>query len=693
MNDADGCCFETSWLVFAAALVLEQRWLLFLLAACTMSLLARHVHLAQWRWPALLDNLVLDQSFALRGPQEPRVVAEELPHTRDIILVQLRHEVDRMVLAQLLRKLHGARVVGIDLMFPDRAADLSGFERSMPHYKRLMAQWRREDALLAQEVRRAGNVVLGQWPEEELTNPPSAANGATRVNVATSRGILRIEWQIPPPLLWRAARYRAHFRVEPEQQDGLVRTVRLFEYTPHATPAFGLAVAAAYLGLEPKQLRSADDFGNRFQLGNRSIALHRDGRMLIDYVGGNAAFSYETQNIVHHRVLEMYPDSASADAADEDDFKGKIVLIGATNFRAKDIFTTPMGDMPGMQVHANIVSTVLSAQGPPRQVGLWTATLLALCCSVLLVLPLLRWPLAACLVFAAGEVVLVVLGAELLFKEWHLVLPVSVPLIAIALTYNLIALYEYGRARNLIGVLTDPRTASHMLRFLSRLRLGGSVEEASAFFCDIRGYSTLSERLPPDEAMQLLNEYTDVVSGIVHKHGGRVIDYLGDGIFVLFQSSVVGGNFARRAVEAALEVQEAFLALRRRWSERGVAAVELGIAVHSGEMIVGVVGSQRRMKLGAVGDVVNVAARVQSLSPQCGYNVLLTGATFSRLDGAVSAAACGKFSVKGREQSIEVWGVGEPSNHFADSTTQALLLPISNDPIDLVSRTEHKNVS
>jgi hypothetical protein len=88
---------------------LEQRWLLFLLAACTMSLLARHVHLAQWRWPALLDNLVLDQSFALRGPQEPRVVAEELPHTRDIVLVQSRHEVDRTVLAQLLRKLHGAR--------------------------------------------------------------------------------------------------------------------------------------------------------------------------------------------------------------------------------------------------------------------------------------------------------------------------------------------------------------------------------------------------------------------------------------------------------------------------------------------------------------------------------------------------------------------------------------------------------
>jgi hypothetical protein len=76
-------------------------------------------------------------------------------------------------------------------------------------------------------------------------------------------------------------------------------------------------------------------------------------------------------------------------------------------------------------------------------------------------------------------------------------------------------------------------------------------------------------------------------------------------------------------------------------------------------MVVGVVGSQRRMKLGAVGDVVNVAARVQSLSPQCGFGVLLTGATYNRLNGAVRAAACGKFPVKGREQTIEVWGIGK----------------------------------
>jgi adenylate cyclase len=637
---------------------LDQRWLLFLLAACLMSLVARQAHLSHWRWPALLDNLVLDQSFVLRGEQEPRAVAEELPHTRNIVLVQLRHDIDRTVLALLLRKFHGARVVAIDLMFADRAADLSDYEKSMPHYQRLTAQWRSEDALLAQEIQRADNVVLGQWPEEQLKSQSTSTQAPAQSESTSSRRQLQFVWQAPSPLLWRSARYHSHFRVEPDLQDGVVRTVRLFENTPQRTPAFGLAIAAAYLGAgQPAtSTEAATDF---LQLNGRAIPLHSDERMLIDYVGGKQAFEYESQHIVHHRVLEMYPDSATAGAVYEDDFRGKIVIIGATNFRAKDIFTTPLGDMPGMQVHAHIVATLLSAQGPPQRISLWPTTLLALWCSVLLVLPLLRWPLAACFAFAAAEVVLLVLGAQVVFKEGHYVLLVSVPVIAIALTYNLVALYEYGRARNLIGVLTDHRTASQMLRLWSRLRLGGRLEEASAFFCDIRGYSTLSERLPPDAAMKLLNEYTDVVTDVVHKHGGRVIDYLGDGIFVLFQSSVVGENYAGKAVEAALEVQNAFAALRRRWRERGVAEVELGIAVHSGEMVVGVVGSQRRMKLGAVGDVVNVAARVQSLSPQCGFGVLLTGATYNRLNGAVRAAACGKFPVKGREQTIEVWGIGK----------------------------------
>jgi hypothetical protein len=189
-------------------------------------------------------------------------------------------------------------------MFPDRAADLSDYEKSMPHYKRLMAPWRREDAVLAQEVQRAGNVVLGQWPEVELANPQNSPSDVKQFTVATSRSSSRIEWQTPP-LLWRAARHHAHFRVEPDQQDGIVRMVRLFEQTPHPTPAFGLAVAAAYLGLAPQSLRSNANSVSQFRFGGRSIALHRDGRMLINFVGGNAAFDYETQNIVHHRVLEM----------------------------------------------------------------------------------------------------------------------------------------------------------------------------------------------------------------------------------------------------------------------------------------------------------------------------------------------------------------------------------------------------
>lgn len=624
----------------------EYRWLHFLLIALTMTALSRGIHLGQWRWPEFLDNVVLDKSFQpWRGPFAPEVVAKKLPQTRDIIIVELTHAVPRQVLADLIRVLREARVIALDLMLVDGERELKKDERVW--YKSEIRQWRRETTDLEEAFHEARCVVVGMWPELERRSDPE-----NPVKVLERR-----VWQKPPDGLWNGARYRAHLWVTPDLQDGIVRRVPLFENTPTRTPCLGLAVAAAARGISSEQLLSSRSQGGDVLLGSKRLSVDENGLMLIDYVGGRSCFETLSNRVVYDMALTYDPI----------DFRDKIVFIGETDFKAKDMFTTPFGDMAGVLVHANIVGTLLSPLGPPIPTPHWMPTLLALLLSVSLVVPLLRYPLWASLLFAGLEIVLVVVIAFHVFCQFHAVLPVSIPMVAIVLTYNAIGLYEYGRTRFTLGRFIGQEMVPRMMNIFSNVRLGGQLVEASAFFCDLRGYTTLSEQHSPETISQLLNEYTNLVVFIVHKHRGRPIDFLGDGVFVLFEQPLVGDAHALKAVKAALEIQQAFPEYRERWAKEGIPGVEAGIAIHSGEVVIGVVGSEDHMKLGAVGDVVNVASRVQGLSRECGYGILLTQDTYDRVQEEVPAVYCGTFPVKGRAQAVPVYGVGVPSSSAAET--------------------------
>ncbi|HEX8834483.1 MAG TPA: adenylate/guanylate cyclase domain-containing protein, partial [Abditibacteriaceae bacterium] len=520
----------------------EARWLHFLLLACLMSGVAHGVSQSRWRWTVFLDNLVLDRSFSLRGAAPPQSVAETLPHTKNILIVELPHSVPRPVLAQLVDKLRMAKVVAIDLMLVDHAAELSPTEKTMPAYSAAQREWQGETRALAAAFRRAGNVAIGLWPAQ-LREADAMTPGHYKV---------RRIWQKPEEALWQSARYRAHLWVEQDAQDGIVRHVQPFVETEDAagsttekTPSLGLVVAAASRGVAPEKMWR--------EVATRETS---DALMLIDYVGGQASFEYETNRVVYENVLSVF---------EPEDFQGKLVFIGETDFKSKDIFTTPFGDIVGVQIHANSAATMLSKTGPPREVSGWTAMALALLCSVFLIVPLLRLTLWSSLLLAACEIVFVVLGAAVAFCLWHRVIPVSVPILAIVLTYNGIAIYEYGRARATLGKFIGREMVPRTLGLFSHLKLGGQTGEAAAFFCDLRGYSTLSEFLSPEDVTQILNEYTDALVQEVKKHKGRPIDYLGDGVFVLFEPGIAGPQFALRSVEAALAAQRAFGPLQEMW--------------------------------------------------------------------------------------------------------------------------------
>lgn len=596
------------------------------------------------------DDLFLDRFFQLRGAVSPAVVAEKLPHTRNIILVETKYHVPRALQVQLLRQLRLAKVVAFDFMFVNQEAQLNEEEKSAPWYRDAIQNWRRDNRELGSIIARDGNVVLGAWPEEE------------KIQVeGTGRTRLRYFWEKPPAVMWKSARYQAHLAVDPGP-DGVTRHVRLFEKTDAKSdrllPALGLALAAAAMDIPPREVEQAFVREGVLHLGDRRIPVDHDGRLTIDYVGGRESFEYATNHITYQRVLDFEPE----------DFRDKIVIIGESSWKSKEIFETPFGPMPGMQVHANIAATLLAARGAPQKIAPGQTALVALGAALLLIAPLLRWPLWTGVPIAFTIAAALLLSGGALFSFWHRVLPMAVPLLALALTYNLVALYEYRRTRETLGRFIGHEMVAPTLNVFSRLQPGGRLEEASALFCDLRGYSALSERLTPEVTSRLINQYTGALVKTVKRYGGRPIDYQGDGVFVLFERTLAGPEYSWRAIQAALALQNDFQILLGRWQDdvgaQNAAGLQVGIGIETGEMMIGLVGAEEHLKPGAVGDAVNVASRIQRLNTHCGFPVILTRATYDRVRencerAGVVVTPCGMFEIRGREASIEVFGVGE----------------------------------
>ena len=618
-----------------------------MLLVCVATLLAFGCYQQHWRWATALDNLMLDTSFRIRKPHAPVDVAESLPATRDIVMVELPHPVPRRLLAQLLWQLRDAKVVALDLMLVDQQAELHAGENAW--YAEELQSWQHETRMLATAIKNTGNVIVGEWADETWVAD------ARRPGVFTHR----IVWQRPPSLLWEAAHYHAHLSVIPDADDHVVRRMPLFQDLPsprgptERLPCLGLAVAAAVSGVTPAelhdQLTRLTPTGGALTLGRQHINYIQDAMLTINYVGDRQCFEYSSNSVVYDRLLQLYSP---------EDFIGKTVIVGGTGLTSKDNYPTPYGMMAGMQLHANVVATLCDVSGSSGVVPPWFLLGLAGVCCLCAVLPLLRWPPWSSCLIVLGEVIILLFGGAELFAARHLVAPVSVPIIAIAFTYNALLWYEYSRACITLEKFIGVAMVKRAFHTMTRLRLGdGRLEDACAMFCDLRGFTALSEALPPDVLVTLLNEYTAMVVSVVERFHGRPIDFAGDGVFILFEEALAGRDYPLRAVQASLALRAEFAQRQHGWQAQGLPHQELGIALHTGRMVIGALGSEHFLKLGAAGDVVNVAARVQSLSSACGFDVLLTQEMYDRIHTKVPTEYCGTFPIRGRLQPVVVFGI------------------------------------
>lgn len=372
------------------------------------------------------------------------------------------------------------------------------------------------------------------------------------------------------------------------------------------------------------------------------------------------AWRGRAKSFKHVSYVDLYQDfSREHPRRPQDEFAGKIVIIGTDATGLHDVRVTPMASLyPGLEILATALDD-LKNRRMMHAAPWWFAPLFALTLIGALAAAFLR----GSHVFRIGLVLLAVTLLSLFvgyFAAGRLyLLPVLVPLLLAWGCYFACALAEYLRERRsreqavqLFSRFVNPHVVQELIAH-GGLNRAGESRQVSVLFSDIRGFTTLSERHTPQEVVALLNRYFSLQVEVIFRHGGSLDKFIGDAIMAFWGAPLDDPQHARHAVEAALEMAEVLQRFKRELGPQG-ADFDVGIGIHSGPAVVGLIGSEQRREYTAIGDTVNLASRIEGLTKGVS-RILVSKETRELCGDAFDFRSFGSYKVKGREQEVELF--------------------------------------
>jgi adenylate cyclase len=450
------------------------------------------------------------------------------------------------------------------------------------------------------------------------------------------------------------------FANAPIGADGMVR--RFTPVLPRAgggwLPALSLTTLAASAGLPPAELAkrlAGDGVAIPLPLREESGALAgpadtpvsqlaaRSWR--IDFTGPAGAFTtFPSGPLVQLARAGTVPDH-------DNPFRDRIVLVGATFAESRDHFPTPTGLMAGVEIHAHMVNTLLSRRAllpPPWYLNV--ALLTMVCVSISMLSLWLRplWLALVGLVLVAG---LVAASYEAYTRGGYW-LDFLAPLIGMLVYLQGAHVLRRRRLRAAFGQYVSPEIMDRVLQ--TGTRLGGEVRRVTVLMSDLRGFTTMAERLAPEIVSEMMNEYFTAMVDVILAHRGLVQDFIGDAIMAVYGAPLEDPEHCWHAAHTAVAMHAALEGLNRRWEAEGRGPLAMGIAVHTGEAFAGTLGAPRKKKYAVLGDTVNTTSRMEGLNRDLGTGILISGAVLAVLKDRVVVRDRGSVTVKGRRQPIEI---------------------------------------
>ena len=557
------------------------------------------------------------------------------------------------------------------------------------------------DPALERAIRDAGNVVLPMAFIFDKIGPVSSITPSEDFITSHSFAIVKIRDPealklynpfrpsnvLLPSESFSSAASLAHINMNPDN-DGTLRWETLaIEYLGDFYPSFSLKIAQLALGLDSGPL--IYDVGRSVRIGARETTTDALGRSPVLYYGPDGSFpAFSVIDLLEGKI----PKST---------FRDKVVLIGAGALGIADIKITPMSvNMPGVEKNAHMIASLMEERFVKRAPYTMNLAILFFI-GVPLSLGLSRMKAVTGTIVSFLALMVFMAMGYYLFVQKGIMINMAYPSVEIFLIYIGITAYSYAseerqakKIKKMFYSYVTERVVDELIKHPEMAKLGGERRMVTILFSDIRGFTSFSENHPPEEVVAQLNEYLGAMTEVVFKHEGTLDKFIGDAIMAFWGAPIHQENHVELAIRCSLHMIDRLSELQEKWRSEGKNAFEIGIGLNTGEVLVGNIGIEgKKIDYTVIGDPVNLASRVESLTRSYDANLLLTEYTYNHASdlievtplGAIKEPVSGsprrprlghttfseidRVKVKGKERSVVIYKLtGHPSPPKEEST-------------------------
>lgn len=609
----------------------------------------------------------------------------------------------------------GARVIGFDFDFPTPEKNSamealkqleSEFSNSSPAVVDRIREIEKSsdnDAVLAESIKKAGNVVLGHiFLPKERAKDIDQKTAQDYLYVLSDHPFPQVRpgkegqkfdvgkaWNDPAAgregpvmygiepnmrLLAEAAKSYGFFNDSPDR-DGIYRhALSLIRYKQEDCANAPIGECQWYPSLPLEMLRVAEDIKAQsmvanmsdtgmvnIELGPYTFPTEPDGSFLINYAG-----PYRT-----YPQCSMADVIAAKDPCGPSRFAGKIVLMGATAIGIGDLRPTPFqsSDFMGVELHANVLDNLLNSSKPGQ--GFLKRGALESTIDIFFILAFglgMGYAFARLKPLNATFSMLAAVAAFLgicyfAFAHWGMWLYMIIPAGALVVNYGAITSFrmvfeerEKRKMRARFARYVAPGVIKLMEENPERYyKVGGESKELTIMFSDIRSFTTISEGLTPDELVFLLNEYLGEMTDIAFKRWGTLDKYIGDALMAFWGSPYPQDDHSIRACAAALDMSARLEELNLKWEVEGRKTLEIGIGINTGVVNVGNLGSSKRFAWSVIGDPVNLASRLEGQNKEYHTTRIIGEDTYAQVKGAYICRDLDRIRVKGKLKPVKIY--------------------------------------
>jgi adenylate cyclase len=587
------------------------------------------------------NNNFIDMFFNIRG---------ELPVDERIAIIDIDEKSlgelgqwpwSRDTIATILDNLNSAGVgaIGLDMVFAEK--DRTGEEN---------------DKILATTLARTPTILGFVLDFEQGLGKEAPKIPVSYIKENEMPGFIPEAVGVVPNLkvMQESAYSSGFFNMFPDV-DGIVRYVPMvFEYKGQIYPSLSFEMMRAAIGEDTVFIEYDGQGVQTISFGGMNIPTDKFGRLFVNYRGAGFSYPYISALDIYNNTFE------------KKEIEGKMVLLGTSASGLKDIRHSPYDTaIPGVEIHANVLDNLMNEtylKSPSYEY--WINSPLIFFSALLLGFMLSRLSALMSILFSVLYIIGLMAGLYYVMFELGLVLNVIYPILTVLTTLIVLFFVNYYIENKQKQVIIDkfsrkvsPAVANELIKS-GQLEFQGSTREVTIFFSDVRSFTTISESFESAYGLiQYLNEYMSPMSEIIIESGGTIDKYIGDAIMAYWNAPLDVEEHADRAVMASIKQIEALDPLNEKLLKESKPRIEIGIGLHTGEAVVGEMGSMGRSDYTIIGDNVNLGSRIEGLCKPYGAKILISETTHAQLKGTYKIRFVDNVTVKGKERPVKLYEV------------------------------------